>query len=257
MRNLLLILALLVFFIGYSADTRAQDDIVVPNALAMVEGNNFSSLPLACGADGFNSQRYQQIYSAAELQTGQITEIRFRLDPNQFVIVPATIQDLQINLAITQTDPENASTTFANNIGSDVQTVFSGDLNVNPPQCLTTPCPFDIVLPITPYQYSTIQGNLLLDITVNECSGLTVLFDTTNNAQTSDTVMNRIYSDTVDGADDLTGVIDSTRGLITEFEFQPPTPRNVPTLSEWGLIAMAGLLGIVGFYVVSRRKVAA
>ena len=37
--------------------------------------------------------------------------------------------------------------------------------------------------------------------------------------------------------------------------FQPV--RNVPTLSEWGLIAMAGLLAIVGFMVMRRRKVTA
>ena len=30
----------------------------------------------------------------------------------------------------------------------------------------------------------------------------------------------------------------------------------VPTLSEWGVIAMAGILGIVGFIVIHRRKVA-
>ncbi len=33
--------------------------------------------------------------------------------------------------------------------------------------------------------------------------------------------------------------------------------RDVPTLSEWGLIAMAGVLGIVSFMVMRRRKVAA
>ncbi len=33
-------------------------------------------------------------------------------------------------------------------------------------------------------------------------------------------------------------------------------PTNVPTLSEWGLIAMAGILGIVGFMVTRRRKAA-
>jgi len=33
--------------------------------------------------------------------------------------------------------------------------------------------------------------------------------------------------------------------------------RNVPTLSQWGLIAMASILGIVGFMVMRRRKVAA
>jgi len=32
--------------------------------------------------------------------------------------------------------------------------------------------------------------------------------------------------------------------------------RPIPTLSQWGLIAMAGILGIVGFMVMRRRKVA-
>ena len=34
-------------------------------------------------------------------------------------------------------------------------------------------------------------------------------------------------------------------------------PRAVPTLSQWGLIAMAGVLGIVGFLVLRRRKATA
>ncbi len=34
-------------------------------------------------------------------------------------------------------------------------------------------------------------------------------------------------------------------------------PAQVPTLSEWGLIAMAGVLGVVGFMVMRRRKVVA
>jgi len=31
----------------------------------------------------------------------------------------------------------------------------------------------------------------------------------------------------------------------------------IPTLNQWGLIAMAGILGIIGFMVIRRRKVAA
>lgn len=30
--------------------------------------------------------------------------------------------------------------------------------------------------------------------------------------------------------------------------------RNIPTLSEWGMIAMAGVLGMIGLYVASRRR---
>ncbi|MCH7950904.1 MAG: IPTL-CTERM sorting domain-containing protein [Candidatus Dadabacteria bacterium] len=31
----------------------------------------------------------------------------------------------------------------------------------------------------------------------------------------------------------------------------------IPTLNQWGLIALAGILGIIGFMVIRRRKVAA
>ena len=37
-------------------------------------------------------------------------------------------------------------------------------------------------------------------------------------------------------------------------------PRQIPTLSEWGLISLAvvlGIMGIVGFMVIRRRKVTA
>jgi len=36
---------------------------------------------------------------------------------------------------------------------------------------------------------------------------------------------------------------------------EPPSTTAIPTLSEWGLVAMAGILGIVGFMVIRRRKV--
>lgn len=39
--------------------------------------------------------------------------------------------------------------------------------------------------------------------------------------------------------------------------FDPLTARNIPTLSEWGLIATAGVLGIVGLLAVRRRKATA
>jgi hypothetical protein len=34
-------------------------------------------------------------------------------------------------------------------------------------------------------------------------------------------------------------------------------PSPIPTLSEWGLIAMAGVLGIVGYIIIRRRRVSA
>ncbi len=34
-----------------------------------------------------------------------------------------------------------------------------------------------------------------------------------------------------------------------------PGPAPIPTLSEWGLIAMAGVLGMAGFLIIRKRKV--
>jgi len=48
-----------------------------------------------------------------------------------------------------------------------------------------------------------------------------------------------------------------TRGIIVATVATEMVLMQVPTLSQWGLIAMAGVLGIVGFMVMRRRKVAA
>jgi len=47
-------------------------------------------------------------------------------------------------------------------------------------------------------------------------------------------------------------------GFLFDSLFVPDQKlRPIPTLSEWGLIVMAGILGIVGFMVIRRRKLTA
>jgi len=62
---------------------------------------------------------------------------------------------------------------------------------------------------------------------------------------------------TADGSDWTSDFVDSSGygKTYTCVGFIFPTP--IPTLSKWGLIAMAGILGIVGFIVIRRRKVTA
>ena len=52
-------------------------------------------------------------------------------------------------------------------------------------------------------------------------------------------------------------LVDSVSFERIVYMASPSTTTPIPTLSEWGLIAMAGLLGIVGFIVMRRRKVTA
>ena len=77
--------------------------------------------------------------------------------------------------------------------------------------------------------------------------------------------------DPVTGAQDtwaVFGIVDQETGLVdhvieirsgrdlqfTGITVRQPIQRNVPTLSEWGLITMAGILGLAGFYAIRRRK---
>ncbi|MEM7009535.1 MAG: IPTL-CTERM sorting domain-containing protein [Thermodesulfobacteriota bacterium] len=51
--------------------------------------------------------------------------------------------------------------------------------------------------------------------------------------------------------------IDATMGILDIRFGEAGATRNVPTLSEWGLITMAVILGTVGFIIVRRRQVTA
>ena len=62
--------------------------------------------------------------------------------------------------------------------------------------------------------------------------------------------------------DHETGLVDRVIEIQSERDLQftglalkQQIRRDVPTLSEWGLVAMAGILGIVGFLAMRRRKV--
>jgi len=65
-----------------------------------------------------------------------------------------------------------------------------------------------------------------------------------------------LYRLTTNGVVTRLGVMDHTsKGLAFDCVAPPSSP--IPTLSQWGLIAMAVILGIVAFMVIRRRKVRA
>ncbi len=68
------------------------------------------------------------------------------------------------------------------------------------------------------------------------------------------------YSSDVVGIDSIvatTNVNDEDIPSDTVIKFWQAAPRPIPTLSQWGLIAMAGILGIVGFIVIRKRNLTA
>jgi hypothetical protein len=57
-----------------------------------------------------------------------------------------------------------------------------------------------------------------------------------------------------DGNGVIVECIDNDTGSCTFTNTLNASPAEVPTLSEWGLIAMAGVLGLIAFFVIRRKK---
>lgn len=65
------------------------------------------------------------------------------------------------------------------------------------------------------------------------------------------------YLVTIDESLPNVNIIGQALDCFDGIVFGPAQQINVPTLSEWGLIAMASILGIIGFMVIRKRKVTA
>ena len=129
--------------------------------------------------------------------------------------------------------------------------------------------------------FSTPGTNILYTVNL-QTGGVTVISNPTypgliaddiprSNAMDFDQASGVLYLSVVNGSGmqmtrrNFIGMIeDVNTGLVTiigptvegldAIAIKPPLERNVPTLSEWGLIAMAALLGIVGFMVARRKQ---
>ncbi len=230
----------------------AQPSVVVPNRYTHVEGDSNNIFPFACGVF-FSSQRYQQVYSGSEIGSGEIDTISFRLKLGGTGFSPQLFPGMQINMSTTQAEPGNLSPAFADNVGPDDTVVVSGIVTLSAPDCITSPCPFTVVIPLdTPFTFDPGLGNLLVDIRIPDCTNIgSVIFDATSG--TNPTVVSRVNSDSVDA---VTGQADNV-GLVTQFSgtgFISGTTQPIPTLSEWGMIAAAAGLMLVGVFFAVRRK---
>jgi len=232
---------ILVVFVGLCVTTevRAQT-IVVPNALATTDGNTFldtGSAPL----------RFMQIYDASQFaslsEPAFITHVTHRPDTIPGPSGPL-MQNLQLFLSTTSRSVAGLSSTFAENIGADNTSVFSGPItfvSANLPGGGNTK-QFDIVFPLTtPFLYDPRAGNLLLDLQVSTASGPQIRRDGVN-----ENPMVRVV--TASGAATAnTGSVFNAGG-VTQFTFQP-----IPEPSTFALASLGVVLGIIR-YGWRRRK---
>lgn len=244
MRSIASVAALMTLGLGYPIAAIGLT-VTTPSAVTPTEGNVNNGFPFNLEAFNPPNQRYQQVFAASEFSLlttpGYITHLRFRPDAEFGDAFVSTLPNIRIDLSTTPKAPDALSTTFADNIGGDRKTVYSGNLtlasaNTGLPQA---PRNFDITIALLePFLYNPALGNLLLDV-FNFSSGQTTQFDAQGTIGDS---VSRVY--TLDNVNNPIGSTDTT-GLVTQFEIQP-TEAAIPT--------PALLPGLVGFGVALWRK---
>jgi len=210
LRNLLVVAALSFVPIPVSAD------VIVPGALAAVEGNSNNGFPFNSVSFSSSEMRYQQVYAASEFGSDPllIDAILFRPDSQNGNPFLNSYANIRVDLSTTSAAPDGLSSTFANNVGADNTTVRSGPFTLS---SLDVAGPgntreFDILIPfIAPFLYNPTLGNLLLDVRL-----------VTNTASTQFDA-HVVSGDSISRAwayddDALTSLGTDSSGLVTKFQ---------------------------------------
>lgn len=219
----------------------AQAAIIVPNELEAIEGNVNNGFPFSLDFEG----RYQQVFAASDfaslLEPQLITQIAFRPDSDFGEAFSSTLSNILINLSTTTSVPDNLSSTFADNVGADNTTVFSGSLALSSADEGPAPGPknFDIVINLqNPFLYDPTKGNLLLDVK-NFVAGTTTQFDAQDFTIFNEDFdsISRLFSFDPNSA---TAEFNDSIGLVTQFTFasksvpEPSTMLGTLAISVWG-----------------------
>ncbi len=233
-----LVVVSLWFGLAASASAQTQANVVVPNANANVPGGSENSFPFNITPFTLSEMRYHQVYASSqfsELGDGTwISGLAFRPSVLTGSAFTATLPDITLRLSTAPAaiGPGSLSTTFANNIGADVVTVFSGALSISSANVGAPARDFDIVITFdTPFFYNPLAGHLLLEV-INGAGGTTTPFDAVAG---SGAILSRLYAPS---ASAVTGNVDNV-GLVTEFTFTAiPEPASLALV---GTGAVAGL----------------
>jgi hypothetical protein len=255
MRSLIFTCASIAFFLSQAGHGNADMvDMVCPPGFIATAGNSQGTSPLRPSGTGGSrvQQLFESIYFGKEPLT--ISSISFRAYNNPArdeVRGSFNASEVNVQLSTTQAGDESSSgqrlsTSFATNIGSDVQTVFSGPLSLSSDTVTKADGTneFDYTINFkAPFYYDPSQGNLLLDVNV-PANAMAVgsprlLFDSVNVAGDGiASIINRNNGAATTG-------LYSTSGAIASFQTQASVIPEPSSLSIVGA-ALIGLALIRG-----------
>ncbi|HXJ57028.1 MAG TPA: PEP-CTERM sorting domain-containing protein [Verrucomicrobiae bacterium] len=206
-----------------------------------------SGLPFFPFTDAFPSVRYQQVYGAADFaRVGGpflITEIRFAGGVGAGARIDVNLPNVRIDFSTTSRNPDELSSVFADNVGSDSRVVYSGPLHFYD-RALQR---FDIRIPLpTPFVYDPHAGNLLMDVRNFQTVPFVDFPRPMEAANVVGDTVSRVYAADVNSAS-ATGI--DTVGLLTHFEV-----IQVPEPSQWALSLLGIAAAIVGARTIQRRS---
>jgi len=205
------------------------------NLIVGAPANSANCFPFGCAYSG----QYQQVYASGQFSGPiSISELDFY---NTFFNSGATSMNSgnwTISLSTTSVDWNTITGNFATNLGANNTVVFNGNLA----QAWAFGDTLRIVLNTT-FTYIPSQGNLLMTVNATGTSapGGSLFLD----ANSGNTFMGRVFGGGT--AQDCYGLV---TGFVTTSVSTTPLP---PTL----LLACLGLLCVIGYAVIMKKRVAA
>lgn len=224
-----------------AALAQGTTQIVVPNALANVEGNSSASDPFTS-----SSFRLQMVFDASQFAipagaSGRINSIWFRLDSTAINDPAMFFGGGSVTLSTTPVGPDGLSSVFANNTGPNAVTIFNGAMSFGGTyQSEANPQPFrQTFIATSPFWYNPQQGNLLLDIRGR--SGQAFFPGSLDAQSTIGDSVSRVFAN----SELLTSGTADTLSFVVRFD-----TTVVPEPSTWTLTA----LGLATLLMFKRRR---
>jgi hypothetical protein len=203
--------------------------VVIPNANASANGSSEQFIPF--GENGTTFE-FQWAINASQLGTmsgNLVTGIGFRLAAGQSSVGASMMNTFDLQLSSSNNPIGALSTTYANNIGANVVTVYNSSLSLPGLTGGAGPNPFFLINFTTPYLYA--GGDLLVTLISSSNSSFAV------DANHVDSLV-----DTVGNPQGPTGLAEFYNYPITEFQFTSAAPEPA---SVGLLIAGLASLGVI------------